>query len=425
MIVLMVHIRKMLMTAPCRRMARWTRQPVSTVARLMASSALASTTHLRLMNKADIERHILEGPTLKVAISVDTCIYQQHGFRLESGQLRHLEQFGGTPGIVVMSDVVQHEVLAHMVTEAVKAKSKLKGALEDVRDHWPTAAGAPTPSHILGTETAEVVTAVRLDAFLSRCGGEVINASGRVDIADLMKRYFQPSLPFESSGDKKHEFPDAVALIALESWAEEHNKPILLVSNDRGWQAFAEASNHLSCVAALDEALALFQKRDATRTQLVDHVTALLEAEAESWGGLRDLESLLDSTMWVEDVSAMFDYELDLQVDVTEVKFVDDAVRGSLRAIDYSNGALTVIGKFEATVSVEATFDFVMDGVNLGGCVVSENQTVDFEALITFDEPGGDELKAVDIELVRRMHKLDFGHVQPDYSNEDPTFEKY
>src|SRR5256885_13272221 len=27
-------------------------------------------------------------------------------------------------GVMVMSDVVQHEVLAHMVTEAVKAKSK-------------------------------------------------------------------------------------------------------------------------------------------------------------------------------------------------------------------------------------------------------------------------------------------------------------
>jgi hypothetical protein len=377
------------------------------------------------MKKADIERHILEGPTLKVAISVDTCIYQQHGFRLESGQLRHLEQFSDTPGVVVMSDVVQHEVMAHMVAEAVKAKSKLKGALNDVRDHWPTAAGAPTPSDILGNETAEVLTAGRLDAFLCRCGGEVINARGRVDIADLMKRYFQPSLPFERSGDKKHEFPDAVALMALENWAEENSKAILLVSNDRGWQAFAEVSNRLSCVADLDEALELFQKRDATRTQLVDHVTALLEAEAESWDGLRELASLLNSTMWVEEASAMFDYELDLQVDVTEVKFVDDAALGSLRAIDYSNGALTVIGKFEATVFVEATFDFVMDGVNLGGCVVSENKTVDFEALITFEEPGGDELKAVDIELVRRMHKLDFGHVQPDYSDEDPTFEKY
>lgn len=377
------------------------------------------------MNKADIERHIIEGPTLKVAISVDTCIYQQHGFRLESGQLRHLEQFSGTAGVVVMSDVVQQEVLAHMVTEAVKAKSKLKGALDDVRDHWPMAAGAPTPSDILGPETAEVVTTGRLDAFLRRCGGEVINASGRVDIADVMKRYFQPSVPFERSGDKKHEFPDAVALMALESWAEEHNKPVLLVSNDKGWQAFAEASNRLCCVAELDEALELFQKRDVTRTQLVDHVTALLEAEAESWDGLRELASLLNSTIWVEDASAMFDYDLDLQVDVTEVKFVDDPMLGALRAIDYSNGALTVIGKFEATAFVEATFDFVMDGVNLGSCVVSEDKTVTFEALITFEEPGGDELQAVDIELVRRMHKLNFGHVEPDYSDEDPTFEKY
>jgi hypothetical protein len=391
----------------------------------MAFSALASNTHLPLMNKADIERYILEGPTLNVAISVDTCIYQQHGFRLESGQLRHLEQFSGTAGVVVMSDVVQHEVLAHMVTEAVKAKSRLKGALEDVSDHWPTAAGAPTPSEILGIESAEVMTAGRLDAFLWRCGGEVVNASSRVDIADVMKRYFQPSVPFERSGDKKHEFPDAVALIALESWAEEHDKPVLLVSNDKGWRAFAEASDRLCCVDELDEALELFQKRDAIRTQLVDHVTALLEAEAESWDGLRELASLLNNTIWVEDASAMFDYAVDLQVDVTEVKFVDDPMLGSLRAIDYSNGALTVVGRFEATASVDATFDFAMDGVHLGGCVVSEDKTVNFEALITFKEPGGDELQAVDIELVRRMHKLNFGHVQPDYSDEDPTFEKY
>lgn len=59
------------------------------------------------------------------------------------------------------------------------------------------------------------------------------------------------------------------------------------------------------------------------------------------------------------------------------------------------------------------------------GCVVCDDKTVNFKALITFEEPGGDELQAVDIELVRRMHKLDFGHVEPDYSDEDPTFEKY
>src|SRR5256885_3186404 len=52
--------------------------------------------------------------------------------------------------------------------------------------------------------------------------------------------------------------------------------------------------------------------------------------------------------MWVEDASAMFDYDLDLQVDVTEVKFVNDPALGSLRAIDYSNGSLTIIGKFRS-----------------------------------------------------------------------------
>jgi len=166
-------------------------------------------------------------------------------------------------------------------------------------------------------------------------------------------------------------------------------------------------------------------QRHSTRTQLVEHLTALLEAEADSWDGLHELANLLNNTVWVEDASSMFDYDVDLQVDVTEVKFVDAPMRGSLRAIDYSNDALTVIGKFEATASVEATFAFLLDGPHLGGCVVTEDKSVNFEVLITFEEPGGAELQAVEIELVRRMHKLDFGHVEPDYSDEDPTFERY
>ena len=85
----------------------------------------------------------------------------------------------------------------------------------------------------------------------------------------------------------------------------------------------------------------------------------------------------------------------------------------------------TVICKFGATASVDATFDFVMFNVGLGGCVVSEQKTMNLEVLLTVEEPGGGKLKAVDTELVRRMHKLDLGHVEPDYSDDDPTFEKY
>lgn len=376
------------------------------------------------MNRADIQRHIIEGPTLAVAIAVDTCIFEQHGFRFEAGQLKHLEQFKGTPGVVLMSDVVRREVLAHMTTAAVKAKSKLKSALEEIRDHWPTAAAAPALTDVLGTGSkAEAVAAERLDAFLQRCGGETVNAGGRVDIADVMERYFRPSAPFEKSGEKKHEFPDAVALMALESWAAEHGKRVLLVSNDKGWQAFAEASDRLCGVTELSEALEMFQRRDATRAEMVAHVG--WQMDAKGWDGLDEVANLLNLTEWVENASAMCDYELDLHVDVESVELVSYPAVESLRAIDYSGGALTVIAEFEAKVAVDATFDFHMEGVDLGSCVVSETKTVNFEALITFDEPGSDELVTTDIELVRRAHKLDFGYVQPDYSDQDPTFEKY
>lgn len=377
------------------------------------------------MDKAELQRHIVEGSKLNVALAVDTCIFEQHGHRLESGQLKHLEQFKSTPGTVVIPDVVKREVLAHMVNAAVQAKSTLKTALSAARDHWPSSTITNTSlTDLLGSVSeAEEVSSKRLDSFLERCAATVVKAEGHVSIAEVVERYFQTAPPFEKSGSKKHEFPDAIALLALENWAAEHEKYVLLVSRDKGWQMVADASDRLLCVIELDDALEMFQTRDSTRTKMVEHVASLLDVK--NWDGLDELANLLDSTQWIADASSMFDYDMDFHVDVESVCFANDEAADALRAIDYSGDLLTVIADFEAKVAVDANFAFVMEGVYLGGCVVSKSMTVEFEALISFKNPGGDKLQAVDIDLVRKIHTLDLGEVQPDYSEHDLTFEKY
>ncbi|MCR4470036.1 hypothetical protein [Burkholderia sp. SCN-KJ] len=47
------------------------------------------------------------------------------------------------------------------------------------------------------------------------------------------------------TGSRSHEFPDAVALLALEHWAAEHDTAVLVVSTDSDWQRFCSAHPRL------------------------------------------------------------------------------------------------------------------------------------------------------------------------------------
>ena len=377
------------------------------------------------MNKEDIERLVIEGPRLAVALSVDTCIFERDGYRLEGGRLKHLEQFRELPSTFLISDVVRREVLAHMVTKTVAAREALRKAMADVGDHWragETERDAALAA-LLGTSLPEVVAEERLASFLERCGATQVVADDTVGVGALMGRYFASEAPFEAAGAKKSEFPDAIALMSLEEWSRRNKKHVLVVSADRGWQTFAADSERLCCVESLEQALELFQRRDSTRAALLEHVAALLDKKR--WDGLDELSDLLADATWIDDASAQFDYDIDMEVIVEKVEFSGDTAAEALRAIDYAKGALTVVAGLVAKVQVYADFSFNMEGVNLGNLSLNVQRAIEFEALLTFKDPMGAELNVSEMELVHRRQTIYFGHVEPDYSRENPNHEKY
>ena len=77
------------------------------------------------------------------------------------------------------------------------------------------------------------------------------------------------SPPFEEPDKKKHEFPDAIALLSLEEWAEVNKTRILAVSCDRGWAAFAAESEWI--VVDSDLASALAELPNAGRQGIAIH----------------------------------------------------------------------------------------------------------------------------------------------------------
>lgn len=105
----------------------------------------------------------------------------------------------------------------------------------------------------------------RLSEFYANSGAVVVSSSN-VGMARLVDMYFAARPPFESSGKKKTEFPDAIALLTIEEWARERDGKVLIVSNDSGWRNFCAASERLFMADGLGEALAHFQPHNLAAT---------------------------------------------------------------------------------------------------------------------------------------------------------------
>ena len=67
----------------------------------------------------------------------------------------------------------------------------------------------------------------------------------------LFECYFEQMPPFRGGRDKKHEFPDCMALLSLEDYANRAGIQIVVVSKDIGWKQFDEKSEYLYCMDSI------------------------------------------------------------------------------------------------------------------------------------------------------------------------------
>ena len=168
------------------------------------------------------------------AITIDTNIFDQNHLKLDEGLLKRLRQFKDKLTQFVLSEVIAGELKRHLTRQAQQAKDALASATRKVGDsellfeqpYWDLLEKADTPN---AAEAAQK----RFDRFLEATGCELISAN-KADMDRLLKMYFGPSAPFETSKNKKNEFPDAIALITMEDWAKENDKKLLAITKYDG-----------------------------------------------------------------------------------------------------------------------------------------------------------------------------------------------
>lgn len=366
------------------------------------------------------------------ALSIDTSIFESHGLRLESGLLKRLEQFKDGELPLLMSEVVLTELLIHMERKVRETRVGISKALRNASDHLiiPQNEVQYCRNILISNKSDREVAKERLDIFMDRVGAQLIPFQEGIDARRLMQNYFSGSPPFESTGKKKNEFPDAVALSNIEDWASRENSKVLVVSTDSDWKRFAEESSYIDFEEDLSKAIAEFQvhykardfcKRlrakifDSEYKFILEAIESKLKERVSEWQITPDATS--QYYLGIEDVEMQYvSFELNEWSD-------DEAI---LWLIESNDNKVDV--EFSVNIVAKATCNFelsVKDSIDreyitLDVVQAERDVTHDTGVLVSFEGSfsSDGELRVKDVEILEELDHLDFGEIEPDWWDE-------
>jgi hypothetical protein len=217
------------------------------------------------------------------ALTIDTSIFEKNSLALESGLLAQLDQFRESEFELVIANTVANEVKRHLTKNATDATKSLRTALAHTAKHRALSSKHQEELTALSNLAASDDAArarKRFDDWVQRVGADILHEEEFASIGEVMRRYEAGEPPFAETGEKKQEFPDAVALSTLEGWAEAHDTKILAVAHDKDWQRYGAQSKRLVVVEDLADALSTVQGLGSAREPAVRLATLFVTGDA-------------------------------------------------------------------------------------------------------------------------------------------------
>ena len=144
------------------------------------------------------------------------------------------------------------------------------------------------------------------------------HCGANLSIGPVLDQYFNRQAPFDEEGSK--EFPDAIALLALENWCADAQERIYVVSRDKAVQRAAHAHAHLIAVGSLERLFALVASAD-------DHGLAeRVVAAFDETPLFQELQDTLSEN--IDEVGALYDGDRHdgevLSTEIAELEEVED-----------------------------------------------------------------------------------------------------
>lgn len=372
----------------------------------------------------EIREQIIAGEIL--AVTLDTSTFERHGLALESGLLAQLKQFRGSDIRIVIATTVANEVRRHLANNAVRAFGTLEAALRETARH--KALPLDTQNQVKqAVEVASAETAARarqrFDDWMVRVGATLLPEGDFASITEVMRRYEAEEPPFGASSNKKHEFPDAVALLTLEGWARSVPTKIVTVTQDNDWLRYAAQSKHLIGVDDLAVAMAALQRRLKVALEVVELLAASINAGDPLELMRSALDTLNNSDGVIEfdvDADSQFHYELEY-IQATFEELGRGLESHDFETVALKDGVAAVKVDATATALVDAHFRFEKwDGIDkeylsMGTATLSRNEQIQVELLITVALDDGKPVSIEEVEVLPTAHRMTFGEIEPDW----------
>ena len=156
------------------------------------------------MSEDQIKAKIVDGTIF--AVSVDTAVFDQYSCNLDFKVLHQLSQFKDGPIKVMFSEIVVNEVKNHIARDAQESQRTLERSIKNHYKRWKISVDiAELPDTLALSGDPIKAAETQFEDYRATVGGEVVRASGTVDVSgELLRRYFAIEPPFESGHQKKH-----------------------------------------------------------------------------------------------------------------------------------------------------------------------------------------------------------------------------
>lgn len=389
-----------------------------------------------IANETDLAR-LLADESITV-ISVDTNIFDEKGLQLNSAVLQAIAGLKDGRFAFILSGTVARELIRHLEAKTQEALRSARKAIGSALSAFETE--QPTREDLLAQisrgRTANEAADERLKAYIAATECEVLDDAALVETSTIYAAYFEAKPPF-GTGLKKCEFPDALALNALERAAVNRQTGIIVVSKDKDWHAFCELSHRLYLLPEIERAIALINNapvvvkkvaqtwlskenegREEVRARLQNEVERI-EFSCDGFASSGEMEAI----PWAGELVDI-NWPSEDEIDVISITAVDD--EGTQNII------LSLPLQIAAFVPVELNFSFWdsvdRESIGMGGRTIDVNALLDVRVTLTIDvnDLGSEDerVELVDLELDPLSHEIDLGMVDV-FEPEDEELEDH
>lgn len=360
------------------------------------------------------------------AISVDTSIFDEKRLNLNSAVMQATARLKPLSFDYLLSSIVAKEVENHLENAAQDSLRNAKKAVGKVLFAFDIE--IPTRDEILeqitGGKSPRDIAEERWAKYLAESGCEVIDDHSLVETSTLFDAYFAGEPPF-GTGRKKDEFPDALALNALERAAVDRGSGILVVSKDGDWRDYCEKSENLYIVQEIERALALIRNAPPVLKMAVH--TWLVEEGDGAENVFSNIALRVENLEFSASAYPTFG-DAEVSVWAGKLQSIDWPREDEIRVIDFEDreeeeqpARLVLSMPLHLIVRVMVELDFsVWDGidkesVSMGGRCIEVDEGMTVRATITVDVYGigtdDQEIIYQDSEIDDPNHEIELGEV--------------